>query len=50
MNPEFLRQGSAFQDTVNAERVVIGSFDKRSGDVLEDLYKGFYSDRFAGDY
>ena len=43
MNPEFLRQGSAFQDTVNAERVVIGSFDKRSGDVLEDLYKGFYT-------
>ncbi len=44
MNPEFLRQGSAFQDTVNAERVVIGSFDQRLGDVLEDLYKGFYSE------
>ncbi len=44
MNPEFLRQGSAFQDTVNADRVVIGSFDKRSGDVLEDLYKSFYSE------
>ncbi len=43
MNPEFLRQGSAFQDTVNADRVVIGSFDKRSGDALEDLYKDFYS-------
>jgi UDPglucose 6-dehydrogenase len=45
MNPEFLRQGSAFQDTVNADRVVIGAYDKRSGDVLEDLYKGFYSER-----
>ncbi len=44
MNPEFLRQGSAFQDTINAERVVIGSFDNRSGDVLEELYKGFYSE------
>jgi len=43
MNPEFLRQGSAFQDTINADRVVIGSLDKRSGDVLEDVYKGFYS-------
>ena len=42
MNPEFLRQGSAFQDTVNADRIVIGSYDKRSGDVLEDLYKDFY--------
>ncbi len=43
MNPEFLRQGSAFQDTVDADRVVIGSFDKQSGDALEDLYRGFYS-------
>ena len=43
MNPEFLRQGSAFQDTVNADRVVVGSFDKQSGDRLEDLYKDFYS-------
>ncbi len=40
MNPEFLRQGSAFQDTVNADRVVIGSYDNRSGEVLEDLYRG----------
>ena len=44
MNPEFLRQGSAFRDTINADRVVIGAYDKRSGDVLEDLYKGFYCD------
>jgi UDPglucose 6-dehydrogenase len=42
MNPEFLRQGSAFQDTINADRIVIGSCDKRSGDVLEDLYNDFY--------
>lgn len=42
MNPEFLRQGSAFQDTINADRVVIGSCDKRSGDTLENLYRGFY--------
>lgn len=45
MNPEFLRQGSAFQDTLNAERVVIGSFDKHSGDVLEHLYRDFYDAR-----
>ena len=43
MNPEFLRQGSAFQDTIHADRVVIGSYDKQSGDALEQLYKGFYS-------
>ncbi len=45
MNPEFLRQGSAFQDTVHADRVVIGSFDEHSGDVLEGLYTSYYSER-----
>ena len=43
MNPEFLRQGSAFQDTLNADRVVIGSYDQKAGDTLETLYRGFYS-------
>lgn len=45
MNPEFLRQGSAFNDTLNADRVVVGSYDQKSGDRLEALYRGFYSDR-----
>ncbi len=43
MNPEFLRQGSAFQDTLNADRVVIGSYDKQAGDKLQELYRDFYS-------
>jgi UDPglucose 6-dehydrogenase len=43
MNPEFLRQGSAFQDTLNADRVVIGSQDKQAGDKLEALNRDFYS-------
>jgi UDPglucose 6-dehydrogenase len=42
MNPEFLRQGSAFHDTFNADRVVIGGNDKKSVDTLENLYKDFY--------
>ncbi len=42
MNPEFLRQGSAFEDTLHADRVVIGAHDKKAGDTLEDLYKNFY--------
>ncbi|HUK85070.1 MAG TPA: UDP-glucose/GDP-mannose dehydrogenase family protein [Candidatus Acidoferrum sp.] len=42
VNPEFLRQGSAFYDTFNADRVVIGSFDQKSGDAIEALYKEFY--------
>jgi len=42
MNPEFLRQGSAFEDTINTDRIVIGENDKKSGDTLEALYKTFY--------
>lgn len=42
MNPEFLRQGSAFEDTLHTDRIVIGEHDKKSGDTLESLYKGFY--------
>ena len=42
MNPEFLRQGSAFEDTLHADRIVIGEYDKKSGDTLENLYKDFY--------
>jgi UDPglucose 6-dehydrogenase len=42
MNPEFLRQGSAFEDTMHTDRIVIGEYDKKSGDALENLYKDFY--------
>jgi UDPglucose 6-dehydrogenase len=39
MNPEFLRQGNAVHDSLNPDRIIIGQFDKKSGDVLESLYK-----------
>src|SRR3972149_5166112 len=42
MNPEFLRQGSAFEDTIHTDRIVIGEYDKKSGDALDNLYKDFY--------
>jgi UDPglucose 6-dehydrogenase len=42
MNPEFLRQGSAFKDTLHTDRIVIGEYDKKSGDTLNNLYKTFY--------
>jgi UDPglucose 6-dehydrogenase len=41
-NPEFLREGSAMGDTLNPDRIIIGEYDKRSGDTLEDLYRNFY--------
>jgi UDPglucose 6-dehydrogenase len=42
MSPEFLRQGSAFEDTLHTDRIVIGEYDKKSGDALNNLYKDFY--------
>jgi UDPglucose 6-dehydrogenase len=44
MNPEFLRQGSAFKDTMHTDRIVIGEYDKKSGGSLENLYKDFYGE------
>jgi UDPglucose 6-dehydrogenase len=38
MNPEFLRGEFALQDFLNPSRIVVGEFDKRSGDLLEKAY------------
>ena len=39
MNPEFLREGSAIEDFLNPDKIVLGSIDERSGDVLEKVYE-----------
>ena len=39
MNPEFLREGSAVKDFLNPDKIVIGEYNKKSGDVLEKLYE-----------
>ncbi len=38
-NPEFLREGSAVQDFMNPDRVVLGVESKKARDILNDLYK-----------
>lgn len=43
MNPEFLREGVAVQDFMNPDRIVIGSIDQKSGDVVESIYFKFTS-------
>ncbi|MBI4352514.1 MAG: UDP-glucose/GDP-mannose dehydrogenase family protein [Candidatus Omnitrophica bacterium] len=38
-NPEFLREGSAVQDFMNPDRIILGVESKRAKGILMDLYK-----------
>ena len=40
-NPEFLREGSAINDFMNPDRIVIGVESKKARDLLTELYKPF---------
>jgi UDPglucose 6-dehydrogenase len=41
-NPEFLREGSAIQDFMRPDRVVIGAESTRAQDVMRELYRPLY--------
>ena len=40
-NPEFLRAKSAKEDFLNPDRIVIGGYDKKAIETVEELYKPF---------
>jgi UDPglucose 6-dehydrogenase len=46
-NPEFLREGVAVADTLYPDRIVIGSDDPRSLDVLSGLYRSILNQTFT---
>lgn len=46
-NPEFLREGTAIEDTLNFDRVVIGSENGKSVDEVISLYKTIEKNRQA---
>ncbi|MDO8452288.1 MAG: hypothetical protein Q7S79_00900 [bacterium] len=43
MNPEYLRQETAYEDTLTPWMILIGEYDKKSGDLLELIYKGKFN-------
>ena len=41
MTPEFLREGRGIEDFTHPARIIIGEYDKKSGDTLWNLFKSF---------
>jgi UDPglucose 6-dehydrogenase len=48
-NPEFLREGSAIDDFINAERIIIGTEDKTTEENLLQLYESWDCEKIIVD-
>ncbi|MCK8825887.1 UDP-glucose dehydrogenase family protein [Fuchsiella alkaliacetigena] len=52
--PEFLREGSAVSDTMNPDRIIIGSNNEKAAQVLDELHQDFeapilHTDRYSAE-
>ncbi|MGB3532015.1 MAG: UDP-glucose/GDP-mannose dehydrogenase family protein [Microcoleaceae cyanobacterium] len=48
-NPEFLREGSAINDTFNPDRIVLGSTSSKAIAMMQELYTPIVERKFASD-
>ncbi len=46
-NPEFLREGTCWEDFMHADRIVLGVSDDRASKILLELYDGFDIPKFC---
>ncbi|NWF87077.1 UDP-glucose/GDP-mannose dehydrogenase family protein [Candidatus Bathyarchaeota archaeon] len=44
VNPEFLSEGNAIKGTFNPDYIVIGGYNEKSAETLENLYKDFHKE------
>lgn len=52
--PEFLREGTAVQDTMNPDRIVIGTDSEEAAETMDELHQGFeapilHTDRYSAE-
>lgn len=43
-NPEFLREGTAYEDFINADRIVLGSCNREDIKIMKKIYRNFNSE------
>lgn len=40
VNPEFMQEGKALHTFLNPDRIIIGQYEQKAGDLVEELYEG----------